>query len=83
MQSLLPLILAAFFVYLLFFRKGGMGCCGAHGDHGTEPDMNRKPETLHSNAKGDIIDLRKDQYTVLPMEDDMDPKTVDKAALKQ
>jgi hypothetical protein len=40
MQNLIVLILAAFFVYLLFFRKGGMGsgmgmgCCGGHGGHG-------------------------------------------------
>ena len=36
MQDVFPLLLAAFFVYLLFFRKGGMGmgCCGGHGSYG-------------------------------------------------
>lgn len=40
MQNIIIIILAAFFVYFLFFRKGGMGsgmgmgCCGGHGSHG-------------------------------------------------
>jgi hypothetical protein len=35
MENLFPLLLASLFVYLLFFRKGGMGmgCCGGHGGH--------------------------------------------------
>ena len=43
MQNLILLILGAIFVYLLFFRKGGMGsgmgmgCCGGHGGHGRSP----------------------------------------------
>jgi hypothetical protein len=40
MQNVIILILAVFFVYLLFFRRGGMGsgmgmgCCGGHASHG-------------------------------------------------
>ena len=36
MQNLILLILGAIFVYLLFFRKGGMGmgCCGGHASYG-------------------------------------------------
>lgn len=35
-MQIITLILAAIFVYLLFFRKGGigMGCCGGHGSYG-------------------------------------------------
>ena len=34
-MQIITLILAAIFVYLLFFRKGGMGmgCCGGHGSY--------------------------------------------------
>jgi hypothetical protein len=36
MQSQISLIFGAIVVYLLFFRKGGMGmaCCGSHGSNG-------------------------------------------------
>ncbi len=70
MQNLLPLILIGFFMYLIFFRKGGMGCCGGHSSH--EPKRHRdghlssddffRDEHTHT---GEVIDLRKDEYTVI------------------
>ncbi|MFH1122655.1 MAG: hypothetical protein V1758_03235 [Pseudomonadota bacterium] len=71
MGNLLPLIIVGFFVYLVFFRRGGMGCCGSHADHDTgrarEVRSNREP---YSSREEDVIDLREDQYTVLTSGDD-------------
>lgn len=99
MQNLIILILAAFFVYLLFFRKGGMGsgmgmgCCGGHGghddhnshnrqesygDHHHEPDKGRHFSELSDDIKEDVIDLREDQYSVLSVEEEKQPKTMDR-----
>ena len=83
MQDLFPLLLAALFVYLLFFRKGGMGmgCCGGHGSHGGhghEPDKDRYFDELSEDGKGEVIDLQKDQYTVMTLEEDQHPKTIDR-----
>lgn len=86
MQSIFPLILAVLIVYLLFFRKGGMGCCGSHGSHeghsghGVEPDKNRHSNELFEYRNEDVIDLREDQYTVLTVEEDKHPKTPDRTA---
>ena len=105
MQNLIILLAAAVFVYLLFFRKGGMGSgmgmgyCGGHGSHGdhsshinrgsdggdcdrsSEPDKNKYPEELSVDRKEDVIDLRKDQFSVLTVEEDKRPKTMDRKAL--
>lgn len=80
MQDLFPLFLAALFLYLLFFRKGGlgMGCCGGHGGHDHGSDRNRHFYKLSEDRKGEVIDLRKDQYTVLTVEKDKHPKTKDR-----
>ncbi len=82
MQDLFPLLLAALFVYLLFFRKGGMGmgCCGSHGGHGHESDKDRHFNELSEDRKEDVIDLREDQYTVLTVEEDKPPKKIDQKA---
>ena len=69
MQSIIPLILIGLFVYLMFSRKGGMGCCGGHGGH--DSDQNRKVNTgsLSHEDMGNVIDLREDEYTLLPVKD--------------
>jgi len=76
MGSLFPLIILGFFVYLVFFRKGGMGCCGGHGDHETghirEVRSNREP---YRNREEDVIDLREDQYTILSSGEDRPHRT--------
>jgi hypothetical protein len=64
MQNLLPLILIGIFVYLIFTRKGGMGCCGSHGSN--EPkrhqDEHSHPGDLPQDRMEKVIDLRKDEY---------------------
>jgi len=79
-MQIITLILAALFVYLLFSRKGGMGmgCCGSHSSHGSEPDKDRHFNELSENRKEDVIDLREDQYTVLTVEEDNHPKAADR-----
>jgi len=87
MQDIFPLIFGAVFVYLLFFRKEGMGmgCCGSHGrhdDHGHEPDKDWHFNELTEDRKEDVIDLRKDQYTVtvLPAKEDKHPNPADRTS---
>ena len=75
MQSLLPLLLIGFFVFLIFSRKGGgMGCCGGHGSH--EPkrhqDEHSHPDDLPQDRMEKVIDLRKDEYSILPARNDQD-----------
>ena len=89
MQDLFPLLLAAFFVYLLFFRKRGMGmgCCGghnshnshgSHGGHNHGSDKDRHFHELSEDKDGEVIDLPKDQYTVMTIEEDKHPSTLER-----
>ena len=98
MQDLFPLVVAALFVYLIFFRRGGMGmgCCGGHGDHGDhsghdDHDRNniygsRNAEHVKSmhyaelfgDSKEDVIELGKDQYTVLTVTENKQPEAADR-----
>ena len=82
MQNIIPLILGAFVVYLLFFRKGGMGmgCCGSHSAHGGEPDKDRHFNELSEDGNEDVIDLREDQYTVVTVEENKQTKTIVRTA---
>lgn len=65
MQTIIPLILVGLFVYLMFSRKGGMGCCGGHAGHDSESPQD-KPKGNHSNEPfGSVIDLKEEDYTVL------------------
>ncbi len=67
MQSLIPLIFIGAFIYLIFARKGGVGCCGGHGSHESRPhqDSHSGWKSSHHRQE-DVIDLREDEYTVLP-----------------
>ena len=76
MQNLLPLILIGFFVYLIFSRKGGMGCCGSHGSH--QPKRHQDGQSHSSDFSRydhmeNVIDLKKDEYAILPARNDRDP----------
>ena len=64
MQSLIPLFFIGLFIYLMFFRKGGVGCCGGHGNH--EEDRQQKIDSDNPSYKteGDVIDLEKDEYKI-------------------
>ena len=70
MQNILPLILIGFFVYLIFSRRGGMGCCGGHGPNEHKHHQDSNPGDLSRDRVAKVIDLRKDEYTVLPSETD-------------
>jgi len=72
MQNLLPLILIGLIVYLMFSRKGGMGCCGGHDAHEPKGSQDGNSADLPQNRVEKVIDLRKDEYTVLPARDEND-----------
>jgi hypothetical protein len=76
MQSLIPLILIGVFVYFIFSRKGGMGCCGGHGGH----EEHQRHQNEHSEKSSDIrfenaIDLREDEYTITSSKTISSPET--------
>ena len=77
MQNLLPLILIGLFIYLIFSRKGGMGCCRSHGSHEPKRDQNghlQSGDLSQDDHLEKVIDLRKDEYTILPAINDQDHK---------
>ncbi len=65
MQNLIPLILVGLFGYLVFSKKGGMGCCGGHGGHKPEPKQKLNMDGSSHGDPGDVIDLNKDEYSIL------------------
>jgi len=68
MNTLFILLLLAVVVYFAF-RKGGMGCCGGHGNHGS-PDS-KHTHTGHSAShkeQSQTIDLDEADYSILPSE---------------
>jgi hypothetical protein len=70
MQNLIPVILIALFVYLIFFRKGGMGCCGGHSTHEKQRHQDEHSEKASYDRVENVIELRADEYTVLPSKND-------------
>ncbi len=71
MQNLLPLILIGFIIYRIFSRKGGMGCCGGHGSHELKRHQDVRSDDLNpENRTEQVIDLRRDEYTVLSSNND-------------
>ena len=70
MQNLIQIILIALFVYLIFFRKAGMGCCGGHSAHETQRHQDEHSEKSSYEWVENVIDLREDEYTVLPSKND-------------
>jgi hypothetical protein len=71
MQNLIPIILIVLFVYLIFFRKGGgMGCCGGHSTHETQRHQDEHSEKSSYDRVENVIELRADEYTVLPSKKD-------------
>jgi hypothetical protein len=76
MQNLIPLIVICLFVYFIFSRKGGVGCCG-HGAHEPGPHQDRKPSESADNHQVNVIDLSPDEYTILstvPIDSSETPK---------
>jgi hypothetical protein len=65
MQTIIPLIIVGLFVYLMFSRKGGMGCCGGHSANDSKRHQDKHPGT-HPGESGNVIDLKEEDYTILP-----------------
>ena len=68
MQTIIPLIIAGLFVYLMFFRRGrgGMGCCGGHLGHDSRGAQDKHTGNPPSEPLGSVIDLKEEDYTMLP-----------------
>ena len=64
MQSLVPLFFIGLFVYLMFFRKGGMGCCGGHVNHEKERQKSINSNNQFNKTEGKVIDLDKNEYKI-------------------
>ena len=81
MDNVFPLLIMGLFLYLIVFRKGGMGCCGGHADHDTghARDVRSDREPYRSREE-DVIDLREDQYTILTSGDDRPHQTQGEAS---
>jgi hypothetical protein len=75
MQSIIPLIIIGVLAYLMLSRRGvGMGCCGSHGSHDSAPHQDRKSrDRLSQIRQEDVIELGKDEYTILPSKGDKRP----------
>ncbi len=74
MQNVISLIFVGLVVYLMFSRKGGMGCCGGHGDRQSDQNQKEKMDMPSHGDVGDIIDLNKDEYTILSTKKDKHSK---------
>jgi hypothetical protein len=78
MDNLFVFIIMGLFLYLIFFRTGGMGgmgCCGGHsghGDHGEGHTKMDEPSDKNQSQvpQKEVIDLRKDQYAILNPSDE-------------
>ena len=74
MQNLIPLIVIALFLYLMFFRRGGgMGCCGGHGSHDSERSQKGNSARSSNDHLDNVVDLSEDDYAVSPSKNDKRP----------
>ncbi len=65
MQTIIPLIVVGLFVYLMFSRKGGMGCCGGHSGHDSKKPQDEHTGNHPGEPLGSVIDLREEDYTLI------------------
>ena len=65
MQNVISLIFVGLVVYLMFSRKGGMGCCGGHRDRQANQIHKEKRDIPSSRDAGEVIDLQEDEYSIL------------------
>ena len=65
MQNLISLIFVGLFAYLVLSRKGSMGCCGGHGGHKSDQNQKENIDRSFHGDTGDVIDLNKDEYSIL------------------
>ncbi len=69
MENVFVFVIMGLFMYLLLFRKGGMGCCGGHsghGDHGEGQTRGDGPsgKSPSQAPQKEVIDLHKDRYAI-------------------
>ncbi|MBI5552487.1 MAG: hypothetical protein HY911_13350 [Desulfobacterales bacterium] len=72
MNGLLIWIVLGVVMYMLFWRKGGMGCCGGHHDHipgGPTHDDATTRNNPSVQPEDNIIDLKKEDYKVISLDD--------------
>ena len=74
MENLIPLLIIGLFMYLIFFRRGGMSCCGSHDAHdsGRNQPTGSEDKSYHARQE-DVIDLREGEYTILTPNDNKRP----------
>ena len=72
MSGLFTILIIGMIVYMLFSKNAGMGCCGGHRNHGpvNHPREDSASRVYPSPDKDDdIIDLGKEDYHVLSVEE--------------
>lgn len=70
MNGLITILLIGLVVYMLFSKKGGMGCCGGHHDHapggqGRQDDKGPDRANTALGADDRVFDLKKEDYKVV------------------
>ena len=66
MNGLFTLLLLGAFAYFMF-RKGGMGCCGGHGNHGsTDSKHTHTDHSASHKEQSQTIVLDEGDYSILP-----------------
>ena len=70
MQNIISLIFVGLVVYLMFSRKGGMSCCGGHGDRQSDQNQKEKVDISSHTDAGEVIDLKEDEYSILSVKVD-------------
>ena len=64
MQNVISLIFIGLVVYLMFSRKGGMGCCGGHENRQSAQNQKKMDKPFHGDTR-EVIDLQEDEYSIL------------------
>jgi hypothetical protein len=75
MQTVISLIFVGLVVYLMFSRKGGMGCCGSHGDRQSDQNQKEKMDIPSHGDTEEVIDLKEDEYSILSTKSMNPPET--------
>ena len=69
MSGILPLIIIGLGFFFLLSNKGGVRSCGGHHEHGPRPPGRRMwSEGFSEPARETIIDLKKEDYRVISIE---------------
>ncbi len=73
MSGVFTILIIGMIVYMLFSKNAGLGCCGGHRNHGPanfpRRDSARRVYPAADDKDDDIIDLGKEDYHVLSVEE--------------